>query len=331
MINELLLQKLIAGQCSREELKYLQQYWEKGLYPEIDELLEQHWRAQELDQSMLDDDGLQERMWQNIRQQTTPVKAPRFSRRAIWTSAAAAAILLLITIGWWYSTLKTAETPQWVVAVNTGKGVKTIHLPDGTIVDLAGGSRFYYRTPFSEHERLTKLEGEAFFEVEKDPDRPFEVIANELKTKVIGTKFNLKALPNAVDVSVALLEGAVQIAPVHSKKDTFLLLKPGDIVTYSEQYGAFTRSTFTDDAPYAWKNGILYFQKASVQEVAQKLQSWYGIPFQIAAGSQLSGRLVHRYDTNKLTLDEVLLGISTVMDYRFEKQRDGSILIMPKQ
>ncbi|MCI4648483.1 FecR domain-containing protein, partial [Phaeodactylibacter sp.] len=190
-------------------------------------------------------------------------------------------------------------------------------------------SKLTYLEPFSEGERSVQLIGEGFFEIAKDPQRPFIVRTDHLDTRVLGTSFNLKAEEGDSIVQVALVEGSVEVI-WDAQRDTSVRISPGEQLTYHHQVQRAEKERFVSDAPYAWKNGVIYFTKADVYEVAMTLEKWYGKPFKIKGDSLISGKLVHRYNTKKLTLNEVLQGISKVMDYRFEAQANGDILILPK-
>lgn len=332
MIDKKLIEKLLRGECSAEELEQLQQYWQGSGRSGLEEMLEENWRSvaqpDELDSSVL-----QERLWEKIesaREKPTPLTVSWTDSWAFKGAAAAAAVLLITLGAYWYLQSPAVLSGQELVEqVNLEAAPMPVELEDGSVVWLKRASKLTYLEPFSEGERSVQLIGEGFFEIAKDPKRPFIVWTNHLETRVLGTSFNLKAEEGDSIVQVALVEGSVEVA-WDAQRDTSIRISPGEQLTYHHQMQRMEKERFVSDAPYAWKNGIIYFTKADVYEVAMTLEKWYGKQFKIEGDRLISGKLVHRYDTKKLTLNEVLQGISKVMDYRFEAQANGDILILPK-
>lgn len=148
--------------------------------------------------------------------------APRPRMRArrrlavAWNSLAAAAVLALAWIGWtgFSATRPTAET-------DVGAFQK-LDLPDGSVVQLNTDSAI--KVHFTERERRVELlRGEAHFDVAKNPARPFVVAANHVAVRAVGTAFNVRLRPDAVDVLVT--EGKVQVNDA-VKGDSLLTAKP---------------------------------------------------------------------------------------------------------
>jgi ferric-dicitrate binding protein FerR (iron transport regulator) len=99
-----------------------------------------------------------------------------------------------------------------VEKVNRSGKPLELHLIDGSRVILQNDSRISYAPQFVGAVREVYLSGEAFFEVVKDPARPFVVHANELVTKVLGTSFTIKAYETEEQVSVEVRTGKVSVA-----------------------------------------------------------------------------------------------------------------------
>ena len=92
------------------------------------------------------------------------------------------------------------------------RGMKTtILLSDGTKVKLNSETSLRYPEYFSDSVRIVYLKGEAFFEVERDESKPFIVISKGIRTKVLGTSFDIRAYPDEVELSVGVVEGKVQV------------------------------------------------------------------------------------------------------------------------
>ena len=104
-------------------------------------------------------------------------------------------------------------------------------LPDGTVVWLNAGSRIEYKIPDNKPVREVTMEGEAYFNVSKDPDHPFTVNAGEMIIKAYGTAFNVKAYPDEKAVETTLVEGSVSVE-IENKPSNKTMLRPNDQAIY---------------------------------------------------------------------------------------------------
>lgn len=137
-----------------------------------------------------------------------------------FTKYAAVFALLITSVFGIYSLFETSDTKQMITA-NVKPGSKSeIILPDGTKVQLNGATTITYNVNNAK-ERLVQLSGEAFFDVVKNPDCPFRVIANDLQIEVVGTSFNVNTYKKNV-IETSLLTGRIKIS-VHFHKSMCLL------------------------------------------------------------------------------------------------------------
>lgn len=138
----------------------------------------------------------------------------------------AASIALLLGLGWaFYGLFNEKVAPgkstqqavlpkpesSWQVATNTDRLSMHVLLPDGSSVVLRKNSQLRYSKIFTGEKREVYLSGEAFFEVSKNPQKPFFVIANGLITKVLGTSFSVKAYGSDTRVIVVVKTGKVSV------------------------------------------------------------------------------------------------------------------------
>lgn len=175
----------------------------------------------------------------------------------------------------------------------------SFNLPDGTTGMLNSGSHLSYSLPFANN-RQVKLEGEAWFEVKKDKDHPFEINAGNSKVKVLGTSFNLSAYPSENYVEVVLQEGKVEFADKeHDKKITLL---PSERLVF--QNGDINK-TKTDPAKYnAWTEGKLVFRGDPMSEVARRIERWYNVKVTLADSELVKYSFRGTFEDD--TIDEVL-------------------------
>jgi transmembrane sensor len=152
-------------------------------------------------------------------------------------------------------------------------GQYEVMLEDGTKIWLNSASSISYPDKFTGNERHVKLQGEAYFEVAKNKEKPFFVDINNVKVRVLGTHFNISAYSNDDNITTTLLEGSVQI----SKNDKLALLKPGQQgVVFSN--GSNIQVSNADVAQaVAWKNGYFVFNDESITDIMKKVSRWYDV------------------------------------------------------
>ncbi|HEY1193739.1 FecR family protein [Flavobacterium sp.] len=152
-------------------------------------------------------------------------------------------------------------------------GQYNIILADGTKVYLNAVSSIKYPTQFNGDKRVVELEGEAYFEVAKNKNKPFIVKSDNQSIEVLGTHFNVHAYNNEAVVKTTLLEGSVAVAFKNQKT----ILKPGQQSDISDNASRIkVREVDTDEA-VAWKNGRFKFDNADLRNVMRQLERWYGI------------------------------------------------------
>jgi len=140
-------------------------------------------------------------------------KRPKITSRLAWSLAIAAMLTLAFTVFWKFGTTAMPASSE-VVATDTEPDTKL--LKDGSLVRLNKLS--VINTHYTEQERSVVLhDGEVFFTVKSDPNRPFVVYVDGIKVRAVGTAFNVRKNGNWIDVTVT--EGVVQLDPMESKQD----------------------------------------------------------------------------------------------------------------
>jgi ferric-dicitrate binding protein FerR (iron transport regulator) len=157
----------------------------------------------------------------------------------------------------------TMETPRG--------GQFQLLLPDGTRVWLNAASSLKYPVNFSSAgERRVELNGEAYFEVAHNKDRPFRVVTNRQVVEVLGTHFNVNAYNDEPNTKTTLLEGAVKVTG-GAKSAT---LKPGQEANLTD---TFKVSDVDTEEAVAWKNGYFRFDDEKLETVMRKVSRWYNV------------------------------------------------------
>ena len=146
-------------------------------------------------------------------------------------------------------------------------------LCDGTEVWLNANSNFVYPTAFIGDERIVTLEGEAYFKVTKDPERPFIVKTKTVQTRVLGTEFNIRSY-TPEDTHVVLINGKVEVS--NTKGGSYTRLYPGEDA-HLQSDGNFILAEVDLDSYVYWKDGYFYFDNVTLKDIMQNLGRWYNV------------------------------------------------------
>ena len=224
-----------------------------------------------------------------------------------------AAILLLPLLGafgtYYYLTkvnpvVEEAQLKECFVANGEQKQVK---LPDGTKVWLNSGSLLVYDKHFRGKRRLLFLNGEARFQVAKDPAKPFLVKTAHMTVKALGTVFNLNAYSDQ-DVTIATLEeGKIQVYPC-LKQDTSLILSPDEQIIYNHRLETLALNTVDAGRVMQWTDGYLIFQTASFDQIVKTIERKFDVTINYE-----TERFAGRSFTMKFNPDEGLKQVLEVM------------------
>lgn len=156
----------------------------------------------------------------------------------------------------------------------------TIILADGTKVWLNAGSHFSFPQRFDRGEREVSLEGEGYFEVVKNKNKPFIVSTQNIEIKVLGTKFNLSSYQSDNFCETVLLEGSVSIQSKGKLFNDRTTLIPNQKAIYLSDRKELIRSAAPDaELHISWINGWYQFSNESLIVVMAKLERYYNVKF----------------------------------------------------
>ena len=209
-------------------------------------------------------------------------KTNRKGRSTVWFSigTAAAVMMLLIVSTLYIRTLLQKHTPEYnTLVVPAGQRIHLI-LADNTDIWLNANSTFRYPTEFSRKERTVYLDGEAFFDVSKDPRKPFQVKTVSGDIKVTGTSFNVEAYSKHGGFETSLFEGIVEI---YKDDHKLITLKP-DEKSYVKE-GELYVTPITDRDKYLWKDGLIAFNNKTLEDILQSLEKYFDVRIQISHSS----------------------------------------------
>lgn len=315
-----LFQKYLDNSCTDAELTELLDLLDREDNAVLDKPLRQLWeikRGQAVP-SEVDWMAMQQRVTNSI-----PSRA-NVRRLRDWYRYVAAVVLLLFSlVGYlWYKS-DLSNTDILVESVVPIVQRDTVMLADGSRVVLNAGSTLRYPAHFTGATREVYLEGEGYFEVAKDPSKPFIVHAGQLKTKVLGTSFNINAYAGQSKMEVSVVTGKVQVEETKSGRAVDLL--PNEKVRYTVKDDQFAKIETADiKSDLVWNAGRLAFEDAPLTDIVQQYYRRYGKKIEVQGEGLHSCRLSLVFDQE--SPDEILKMIALLTNAQVREEKGIFIL-----
>jgi len=170
-----------------------------------------------------------------------------------------------------------AGQPQYQI-VTVPKGTHSeLTLIDGTNIILDAGSTFKYPLKFADTERTVYLDGEAYFEVAHDSDKPFTVLSHNAKIRVLGTKFNIRGWGQTGNVGVVVTEGTVSLKSTDFGGGDSVVISEGQLSVLRQNESPTSPRSVDVSRYLGWVRNDIIFDNAPVYEVLDQLDRWYDI------------------------------------------------------
>lgn len=228
-------------------------------------------------------------------------------------SAAIAAILL---VNIWLLTDKfipQEKTPLYT-KIEVPKGQRIyMTLQDGTEAWLSPRSVIWIPNEFSDKERSVKLDGEGFFAVTKDAQRPFIVKTRNYNVKVLGTRFNVFAYSQSERFETNLVEGSVQVSN-NNKPQENIILKPDEMVSLSN--GKLLKSNVSFNNEEYLESGIFYFSNEKFSEILDYLTLWYNVKFDVKPSARINQYVSGKFRQSD-DIERILKALQGVHHFRY--------------
>ena len=257
----------------------------------------------------------------NRLQERFPVKkAKRFH---LLRYAAVASIVLIVALSaYLFIGLGNPE----IIVVATTDQIEEITLPDGTHVTLSRYSSLTYPEKFTDEVREVTLSGEGYFDVHKDKKHPFIVQAQDVRVKVLGTRFNVQSYSDDPYIKTTLLEGSVSVSNIHNTES--IILQPDESAIFDKKTAGLAKekNEYSEDEA-AWRNGHLIFNNITLAEIARDLSNHYNIKIEITDNTLKAYKLTARFTHNE-NVEEILTLLQTAGNFKWSRSAD-SIIIKP--
>jgi len=201
---------------------------------------------------------------------------------------------------------------------------KTILLPDGSLVFLNSNSSISYSKNFK-NKRELELTGEAYFEVKKNPEKPFLVETEKIKTRVLGTSFNIKAYKNS-QTKVSVNTGIVEV-DIKEISEKIILIKNQQLSFINAAELLLSHDNSEDFS--AWTKNTIVLNNTSLGETAKILENWYDIEINFSGKELQELKISGKFKNEKLI--NILKSIALVKQLEINFLTENQILIREKQ
>jgi len=273
-----------------------------------------------------------------------PVRRYIGKHPVLWASAAAfvLAVIGLAVLRSYHRPAEITPTPLQAIHENrieTRPGSRSrLLLPDGSTVWVNAGSTLTYPSSFSSLNRECTLEGEAFFDIVKNPAHPFIVHTSSLNIRVLGTAFNVKAYSRDKTIETTLIRGCIAVS-IKSKPNEEITLKPNEKLvvanndsTLQTNMGGHRTDKKTEEAQVnickptyeshtgtiietSWVNNKLIFQDEEFRDLALQMERWYGVDIQFASAKPSALRFTGTFQEE--TIQQALDALKLTADFNY--------------
>lgn len=321
-LSNRLLKNYILGKCSLRELEELHQW-----VNESEENAQWLFRLSDAYHTRkmsckVDDVRMLKAEVALLKRISEEVKTKKQQRRKYFIRYAAACVLLLVIAGIGLWTWKS-NVPMVEVITHAGER-RYVMLPDSSEVWLNGNSTLRYPEFFAQHKlRKIELEGEAYFDVKKDVQRPFTVYNDALTVCVLGTSFNFSSYLAEEQAEVTLLEGCVEV--VGNQGEGMITINPNQRVVLDKLTHRMLVSEVYAPLAIAWHNDRIPFKQMRIEDIMKVLETHYEVDIEM-------GKKLYNNDTYtgeiycSHTIDSVLKDLSYTIPFRYTRRGKKVVL-----
>ena len=220
-----------------------------------------------------------------------------------------------------------AKYSQTILASTSIGENKTITLSDGTKVTLNANTTFSYPEKFSEESRDVSLQGEAFFDVAHNPEKPFKVATgNGMNIQVLGTVFNVKSYPEDQNVETTLVSGKVKVVEEQNQKT--VVLAPSQRATYVKDADKLIVDNVQTTKFTAWREGKLIYDETPIRQVISDLKRKYKVDISVESPGIMDYKYTGEFDNLGI---EQILDLFEVSSPILYKMHNNQITLFMKQ
>lgn len=321
-INQLIASKL-SGEIKPEELTELQAWREMNeenaqLYTDSLKI----WEKAERNEAEPDIELAWKKLsGQLLQEQPVKLSITRNNNKQVWMRIAAA-VMLVAFAGFLALRFLNAA----MVEVKTAAGEqKHLVLPDGSEIWLNENTTFSYPEKFADNSRKVKLSGEAFFDIQRDEQKPFSIESDHALTTVLGTSFSVK--DNALTEQAQLIVKTGKVSFRSKASDRELIVKAGESA-HLEMNGDVAYDQVYHINGLAWKDKKLVFNDLTIREIVPVFEKYFGLTLQVEDQQLLNCHFTGEFENPQS--EEVLNILCRTLQVEWSKSSDKTITIKGK-
>lgn len=300
-----IFRKYLANKCTDEERRLVNEW-----YQQLD---------QPADEAFTDAD--EARLFNRIKSYLSELRRndePAEPVLGLWHYVGRMAAVFVLGLGILYFLYQKPErvveqrrgaTVGWVTFTNTKARIVPYVLPDSSVIWLHPRAEVRWAEPFAT--RNVHFSGEGFFDVKRDPERPFVIHSGDLQTRVLGTSFNVRAIPGEATVKVSVATGRVEVSD--AAKRTSVVLKPEQEAVFEPKSKHLAVQAVQEKASdkEIWQAASLVFNETPMTEVAERLMQTFNVKIGFSDDGLADCRL--KVDFTNQRLPEILEMIDTLL------------------
>jgi transmembrane sensor len=215
--------------------------------------------------------------------------------------------------------------PQFREISTQPRQLAGITLTDGSKVNLSVVSKVRLSETFNRDIREVFLEGQAYFDVIRDPDIPFIVKTRHTNLKVLGTDFTVKAYPDDEIVQVVVAGGSV-LMESENYPENYVIINPGEMGTMIIETGNIVITEIDAEDYLGWLEGRLVFNDVALAEVVRDLERWFEVDFEIRKDFLKTRRLTAVLNNRSLLNVLDIMSLTLDITYHFENDENRVVI-----
>lgn len=273
-----------------------------------------------------DEEEIRARLLHKINKRTKAHKRkPSFKRPLIIAVAASLVLIATMVALFIKPDFYHDSIPRVVMQVKTtDAGQKsTIYLNDGSVIRLNSESKLIYGSFEDKAVRKVELIGEAYFEIARDPSKPFIVKTGDLTTTVLGTEFNINSYEDNSRKQITVSSGNVQVENV--KNQHKVLLTANEQANFDPQSQNLIKTQVDARQFISWKDDVIHLNNVSLQEASRILERWYGVNIEFANPAIKDCKISGKYQNDGLV--NILEGIRFIKNIEYKIKSDQTIVL----
>ncbi len=247
--------------------------------------------------------------------ETLSAKVVPMQGRRSWLRIAAVAAILVVGSLFMWNTINSGSQWQKVAVTDT---TQQLELADGSKVWINSNSQFQYPNQFEGNQRLVEMEGEAFFDIAKNPEKPFIIEAGDLRIKVLGTSFNVRNYSDENFAQVTVRSGKVEVTNVNGGFTK--ILEANDQLTFDKKrlkINALIKDVNLNSL--AWWSGKMVFVNEKLSRVKEVLEHVYDVELEFSNPDLLKCSYTISNDVKEEGLDNLLAVLKEAFAFKVEK------------